>query len=365
MLADRAAFPRDKACGEYLSPGAVDALERLGALPAISAADAAWLAGMQVSTARASFLINYGRAERRPALGIRRAVLDALLVEHAQRAGARVAERVHVRGAALEGERVVGVHVRDGDRVSLVRAHVTVAADGARSPVARSLRLDAPVRWPRRLGIVAHYAATSRDADHGVMEVGKHGYCGIAPVGERVVAAGLVTPLRAKRRGESTAAFFERQLATIPRAAEALAGMKRVTGFRGVAPLARRVRSVAGPGYLLVGDAAGFLDPFTGEGLFRALRGAELAADATERALERRDALPVGYAAERAAAFEEKERVCVLVQTFLASGPLFDYPLRRLAPPPPLAALFSDVLGDCAPARLALRPRYLAALLRP
>src|SRR5207248_8745365 len=116
-----------------------------------------------------------------------------------------------------------------------------------------------------------------------------------------------------------------------------------------------------GPGYLLVGDAAGFFDPFTGEGVYRALRGAELAADAIEAGLRgRRDGAVVdGYERARAAEFADKERVCLLVQLFLSSQRLFEYILARLSERPHVAGVLAGVLGDYRPARPALEPGFL------
>jgi flavin-dependent dehydrogenase len=168
-----------------------------------------------------------------------------------------------------------------------------------------------------------------------------------------------------KQPGEPIERYFERRLEELPGVVEALRDARRITSIRGVVPLARKVRRVSGPGYLLVGDAAGFLDPFTGEGVFRALRGAELAADAVERALQHPDAIPEGYEQARRATFAEKERVCLLVQGFLSSPRLFEYVVRRLGDRPPLAELLSGVLGDVQPAKPALQPRFLWALMKP
>jgi flavin-dependent dehydrogenase len=240
-----------------------------------------------------------------------------------------------------------------------------VGADGLQSAIVRSLGLSRPMRWPQRLGLVARYAGVGGIDQYGEMHVGRGVYCGLAPVGSGLVNVGLVGRLTDSIRSESRAQLFERLLTQLPGVMEILRGAERVIPVRGVGPMGRRVRRVAGPGYLLVGDAAGFLDPFTGEGVYRALRGAELAAPAAERALERDDAVPVGYSQARHAAFAAKDRVCWLIQLFLASPPMFGYAIGNLARRPALAAVLAGVLGDYRPARTALEPAYLAAMLRP
>jgi flavin-dependent dehydrogenase len=233
------------------------------------------------------------------------------------------------------------------------------------SAVSRSLRLDTGSRAPRRLGLIARYWGAGNIAERGEMHVGRGFYCGLAPLGGGMVNAGLVLPLNEKPRGEPIASFFERWVARAPGATAALEGACRVTPVRGIGPLARTVRRVAGPGYLLVGDAAGFLDPFTGEGVYRALRGAELAAEAIHEALSDNESTPHRYERVRRVEFGDKERVCRLVQLFLRHSALFDIIVRHLAARPALAAALGGVLGDYQPAGIALRPDFLWSLLRP
>jgi len=358
LVLDRAAFPRDKACAEFLSPGAVAALERLGVLPAAAAAGA-WHEGMRIVGGNGSFTARY--REGRRGLGIARPVLDHLLLERARAAGAEIRERTDVAGALVEDGYVTGVRLRDGEAL---RARFVVAADGLRSPVARSLGLERKTRLPRRLGLVARVRGVP-PSGLGVMAVGRGGYCGVAAVGGGEASVGVAVSPGTRREGESADELFERMLASIPAAREAVAGAPRVTAIRGVAPLARRVSRVSGPGYLLVGDAAGFTDPFTGEGIHRALRGAELAAAAARRALARSDREPVGYAAARHEAFAAKERACLVLQAALAWPTLFDYCLRRAETRERVARVLTGVFGDYLPAEAALRPALVAELVRP
>jgi len=117
-------------------------------------------------------------------------------------------------------------------------------------------------------------------------------------------------------------------------------------------------------GWALVGDAAGFLDPFTGEGLHRALVSARLAA----HALGARSALQRDLSAyDRAMRerFRTKDAVSLIVQAFLARPRLFEYAARRLAGRDRSRETMGLVMGDLVPARRALDPRFIAALLAP
>ena len=138
-------------------------------------------------------------------------------------------------------------------------------------------------------------------------------------------------------------------------------------GIAGASPLGSRVERRAGPGWLVVGDAAGFLDPFTGEGLHRALVSARLAAEVIDAELRGR--APAGglaaYDAAMGERFAAKDLVSQVVQAFLARPALFAYAGRRLARRADVRATMGLVMGDLVPASRALDPRFLAALLRP
>ena len=358
LVLDRARFPREKACAEFLSPGAVAALGRLGVLAQAGSAGA-WQEGMRIVGRRAEFVLRY-EGDRR-ALGIRRTVLDALLLEQARAAGARVVEGVDVGGVHVDGGRVGGVRLRDG---RVVRSRFVVAADGLRSPVARSLGLDRTARWPRRLGLVARVRGAASQP-LGLMALGGGGYCGVAAIGSGEVSVGLAVSPDARRPGEGAHDLFARSVAAIPAVRAAVGGAEPTAAIHGIAPLARRVARVEGPGYLLVGDAAGFTDPFTGEGIFRALRGAELATDATLRALARADGVPAGYAQARASAFAAKQRACLLLQAALAAPAAFEHFLGRAARRDRTGRVLAGVFGDYLPAEQALRPRVVADLVLP
>jgi geranylgeranyl reductase family protein len=374
LLLDRAAFPRDKACGEYTSPETEAALARLGVLDAVAKAGARRLPSMRViSPGGHAFSMDYsvpGQPQGPHVLATPRRVLDATLVEHARVCGAKVVEKAKVEAVVMRDGKASGVVVRSGGKSYEAQAKLVVGADGVHSAVVRSLGLGAPLRWPQNLGMVAHYRGYRGLDDWGEMHVSARGYAGLAPLSGGLLNVGLVMPMRAthnETKGGSVGRF-EEFARSFPGVARALEGAERVTPVRGVGPIGARVRRTSGPGYLLVGDAAGFFDPFTGEGVYKALRGAELAAEVAVEALERDDLSArslARYSAIRRKEFGTKELVCRLVQLFVGMPPAMNYVTTRLAKRAAPRQVLTGVLGDFTDARAALSPLYLWSLLRP
>lgn len=369
-LLDKSRFPRVKPCAEYANPEAMRVLDRLGLLEPVRAAGAAVFRGMRVySPGGYELELDYSADAGRHALGISRVALDALAVERCRQLGVEVIEGARVREVTT-GRNVVGsVTATRGGTTMTVRGQIVVGADGHHSAVARLLDLDTPLRWPRRIGLAAHLQGYSLVNEMGEMHVGPDGYCGIAPQEDgRVNAAMVVDMARFEQRSGSVEGFFDTALASYPAMAGRMSDAARVTPVRGVGPLARRVRRVSGNGYLLVGDAAGFFDPFTGEGIFDALHGGELAAEAVAAALETGETSAralAGYDRARRAAFADKRRAAWLVQAFVRAPRLMDYALDRIAGRPVARTTMTGVLGDYRDAGVVLSPRFLWMALRP
>ena len=203
---------------------------------------------------------------------------------------------------------------------------------------------------------MAHYSGVEGLVDSGEMHVSSDAYIGLAPTPGGELNVGMALPMTQGHASNRWEAAIE----AIPAVARRLAGARRLTPIRGAAPIGHRVSSVAGDGWLLIGDAAGFIDPFTGEGIFRALRSARAAADALGVADPARD-----YVARRRAAFAGKDALTWLVQALLVAPPLLHYALRRLAARDDARLRFASALGDCRPASAALSPGALLEVLRP
>src|SRR6266511_2868722 len=345
VLLDRARFPRRKACAEYISPGGASILRTLGM---DLTAKGRWLRGMEIhAPSGACHVVEYRdrHGETQRGLSIDRFVLDAALLDLARSHGVAVREGCRVSGLVMRAGRVNGVRLADGTHLL---ADLVISADGTHSVVARAAGPPLRTYWPRRLGLVAHYRGVAWAEPFGQMRVGHNGYAGVAPLDDDgLLTVGLVTPLTKRPL------TFDAALARYPELAQRLAAGQRVEPILGIGPLARRVRACQGPGYVLVGDAAGFFDPFTGEGIYRALRGAQLAASGIADGLN--------YTLERRRAFAAKERLTTVIQLFVQSPPLLELSLRRLARRPRLAHQLGNVLGDLEPARLSL----VWQLLRP
>lgn len=383
LLVDKARFPREKPCAEYASPETETVLRRLGAWTALGAVGVRRLKGIIiVSPSGRRFTSEYlDGGERRWSLAVRRLLLDNILLQHARAAGVECQQGLRVERPLFEDGRVVGVSARRSDgTVKKLRANLVVGADGLQSRLARELVGGHSTAWPSRLGIAAHYRNLEGPAEWAEMYVGAAGYCGLAPLGGGVTTVAAAVPLTrpGRRRAHrdsptgnsapaSALARLNAALTGQPELLGRLARAERLGPFRGVGPLAWQVPRVAGCGFLLVGDAAGFYDPFTGEGIYRALRGAELAAEAADLVLRDGDwaALPVRYGDLRRAAFAAKERLARLVQLFVSFAPLLDYAAERLARRPELAERLSAALGDFGSPSAPLQPLYLARLLRP
>ncbi|HEY4734623.1 MAG TPA: FAD-dependent oxidoreductase [Gemmatimonadaceae bacterium] len=373
LVLDRATFPRDKVCAEYLSPQASRILSDMGVLEDVEASGPAHLAGMRLRAPNGlivdgEFAANHGfRAFRDKGLAIRRTILDEIVLRGARNAGARVEEGARVADVTRDDSgRVTGVTGIGVDGAPFSRrGRYVVGADGLRSVVARRLRLVKPNRvWPRRIALVAHYTGVQGVTDMGEMHVDYDGYFGIVDVGGGIMNVAVVVPMeRAKQLGDDRAAFLENWIASRPHLAPRFVGAKRITPVRTTGPFATTSRRGWAPGAAVVGDAADFFDPFTGEGIYAALRGGELLApyllDALRRPVSDESRILKGYDAARKREFGGKWKLERIVGMSIAHPYFMNNAAKVLSRRKDLADLLIGVAGDFIPPKVVLTPRFL------
>nr|AYM52862.1 monooxygenase FAD-binding protein [Myxococcaceae bacterium MCy9487] len=284
LVLERASTPVDKACGEGLMPSGLAALERLGALSHLDRRESSPFVGIRYvqedgSTAE-------GKLPAPGGLGVRRLALSTALVSRAREVGVELREHTQVVS-----------HQRSDSGVTLetptgrVEARFLVAADGLGSPLRRAEGLEVVREGPRRFGLRRHFRRVPW-----------------TPYVEVHFASGVeayVTPAGAERVGiaflweDGTVmgrVGFDALLARFPRLAERLAGVEPDSQVRGAGPLARVARTRVADRFALVGDAAGYVDALTGEGLTLAFACAEslgsLLPDALAKGATRETLLP-------------------------------------------------------------------------
>jgi len=258
LLLERGAFPVDKACGEGLLPAGVHALEALGARSLLAPAAFSplrairWIDGDVVAEAHL------------PApggLGIRRTALSAALLASARAAGAKVRE-----GAAVMGHRRLAGEVEVETEDGLVRARLLVAADGLASAIRAREGLDRTVGGAPRFGLRRHFDCPPwSDAVEVHFGDGVEAY--VTPAGPGRVGIAFLCEGSARRP-------FPELLAHFPALADRLAGVVFDSRPAGAGPLRRAAGGRALDRLVLVGDAAGYHDAITGEGVSLALSGA-------------------------------------------------------------------------------------------
>jgi flavin-dependent dehydrogenase len=249
VVAEPRRAPVDKACGEGLMPCAVRALTSLGLqIPGRPITGIRYVQGPR--RVQAAFRCGPGLGARRTGLhdALHRAVVDAGVPVLPLRVGE---VRQDATGVTLPG--------------TGLRARWLVAADGLHSPVRRSLGLEVKTRGQPRYGLRRHYAVPPWSS-YVEVHWGPYAEAYVTPLGPALVGVALLTSRRAP---------FDTQLAAFPELAARLPRDAAATAVRGAGPLRQRARTRFHGRVLLVGDAAGYIDALTGEGVSLALTGAE------------------------------------------------------------------------------------------
>ncbi len=373
-LCDQAKFPRDKVCGGFISPGAEPILEQLGVLAPIEALVPKRLKGVAISAYESAELaIDYPAAAKtglRPSsLSVPRYQLDALFLRQAQRVGVKVFERHKVSDFIFDDGRVVGVRGWDETRTSFsMRAKLVVDAGGRNAVSLRKFRLKREPRGRGKIAFSAHWRGARLPDDYCYMHVSRPGYTGISAVGNGQVNVVLVVARSALNGDgvEKSATFYHRVLMKNRRRREVLRNAERVEPVRSVESLAFTVAPVPCGGLVLVGDATGFIDPFTGEGIFLSLRSAQIAGEVIHAGFQSSNFSRSFFSvhdARRREEFRGKFLLSRVLQRLIYNPSFCDRVLDGLSKNQAYAETLAGVVGDILPARKLVSVKFLLQLL--
>jgi flavin-dependent dehydrogenase len=362
LLAEQKKFPRAKLCGEFISPECLEHFGRLGVAGQMTEAGGAELtetlfysrSGKSVSVPSEWF----GNGRRR-ALGLSRAEMDARLLERAREAGVEVLEETQAVRLLMKDGCVRGVSLRRDEQLLEVNSVVTIDATGRTRALARRIEKEMKPNGrvkERRSALVAfkaHLEEASGAPQHCEIYFYRGGYGGLSRVENNLSNLCFIAQARDVRaRGNDAERVMREVLMTNRRAAQTLERARRSGGWLAVALEGfGRHSLVPAAGLFVVGDAASFIDPFTGSGMLMALESGELAAHTIARhlaRLHRNEAFAEAASFYRALyreTFGARLRVCAL--------------MRRAAFVPRLAETLIFVLGASRGAR-----RHLARATR-
>lgn len=299
VVFERRRWPIDKACGEGLMPAGVRALERLGA--AVDVDGCAPFVGVRYlqddGTCAAA------RFAGGPGLGVRRAALSAALLARARALGVVLRAGCAVQGFEAAAQ-LVSVHTDDGE----VEARLLVAADGLASPIRRMAGLDGPRAHARRFGVRRHFAVAPW-SDHVDVHWADGVEAYVTPAGPRQVGVAFLWD-----EAQLGPQRFDSLLAWFPALHERLHGCTPASEDRGAGPLERAAAGPVAGRVVLVGDAAGYVDALSGEGLSLAFAGAAALGAGLQSAVVRGGPALAAYARTAEEAFR---RYAWLTRTLL------------------------------------------------
>jgi flavin-dependent dehydrogenase len=225
-----------------------------------------------------------------------RSEFDQMMLDNAREHGVDVHEGVRVHDVLFEGDRAVGVKIREGEVFREVRAKVVVDASGQNGLLMNRLGLRFWDPILNKGAIWTYWEGAYRDSgrDEGATLViqngNKQGWFWYIPLHCNIVSVGVVAPFDYLFKGRTNyAQTYEEEVELCPGVKQRVSAATRVTGHFATKDYSYRSTKVAGDGWVLVGDAFGFLDPLYSSGVLLALKSGQLAADAIVEGLARCD----------------------------------------------------------------------------
>ncbi len=371
VLCDQAKFPRDKVCGEFISPAADPILKRLGVLDRIEALSPTRLKGVAISSYEGEeVVIDYpqlpGMDARPTSLSVPRYELDSIFMEQVKQVGVEVREQHKVTEFLFAEGRVVGVRGWDENKTSFtLEAPLVIDAGGRNALSLKKMGLKKESGGNIKIALAAHWQGAQIADDYCYMHVSRPGYTGISSVGKDRANVVLVVN-RQSMYGEKPDRFYLDAVMRNCRRQKILQDAECVESVRAIESLAFSVKPVTCGGLLLVGDAMGFIDPFTGEGIYLSLRSSEIAIEVADKAFKKSDwsnEVLKDYEVRRRQEFDKKFLLSRIFQKLIYSRFFCDRVVRALQRKPELAETLVGVIGDLSPAQTAVSFKFLMRLM--
>jgi flavin-dependent dehydrogenase len=301
VLFERERFPRFH-IGESLIPETYWVLKRLDMLPKMQASPFVRKHSVQFVNSAGRESAPFYFWDNKPhecsqTWQVVRSQFDQMMLENAREHGVEAHEGVRVHGVLFEDGRAAGVRIKDEDgSFHDVRARVVVDASGQNGLLMNRLNLRVWDPILNKGAIWTYWKGAYRDAgrDEGATLViqngNRQGWFWYIPLHDDIVSCGVVAPFDYLFKGRTDyVKTYDEEVAMCPGVKERVAKATRVTGHFATKDYSYRSRQVAGDGWVLVGDAFGFLDPLYSSGVLLALKSGELAADAIVEGLKAGD----------------------------------------------------------------------------
>jgi flavin-dependent dehydrogenase len=301
QLFERERFPRFH-IGESLIPETYWVLQRLDMLPKMQRSHFVKKYSVQFVNAMGRESAPFYFWDNKPhecsqTWQVVRSEFDQMMLENAREHGVDAREGVRVHEVIFEGDRAAGVRIKaDGGELQEVRAKVVVDASGQNGLLMNKLDLRVWDPILNKGAIWTYWEGAYRDSgrDEGATLViqngNKKGWFWYIPQHDNIVSVGIVAPFDYIFKGRANyAQTYDEEVETCPGVRERVAKATRVTGYFATKDYSYRSKQVAGNGWVLVGDAFGFLDPLYSSGVLLALKSGQLAADAIVEGIAKND----------------------------------------------------------------------------
>jgi geranylgeranyl reductase family protein len=290
-LLDKSLFPRDKLCGDFLNPVNWEIFEKLGIDDKLLASEHEKVSSFRISTptVEACIPLTSSNGQRAFGLGLRRSLLDNLLLKRAEREGATVRQGFRINSLCREDHGWILSESEDADG-GAVRSRLLIAADGRNSWVAHRLALARQAENSgRHIAFQLHLRGCRRIGGEVQIHLFPGGYAGLVGLGGDMVNLCLTVDKEKARKTLTADALREKCLYKNLHLRETLQDTEIVGDMRSVYPVYFSPRRCCGDRFMLAGDAARVTEPITGEGVYFALKSGELAAEAIDLAFIKGD----------------------------------------------------------------------------